>query len=68
MVDHNSRVRAGDRLAALNSAIFEIQVKEAEAALAVALAQLTRICPSPSMITSAAQASLAARITRTILS
>jgi HlyD family secretion protein len=39
MADHNSRVRAGEPLAALDSATFEVQVKEAEAALAVALAQ-----------------------------
>lgn len=39
MADHNSPVRAGEPLAALDSAIFEVQVKEAEAALAVALAQ-----------------------------
>ena len=39
MADHNSRVRAGEPLAALDSAPFEVQVKEAEAALAVASAQ-----------------------------
>ncbi|WP_429029396.1 efflux RND transporter periplasmic adaptor subunit [Bradyrhizobium sp. I1.14.4] len=39
MADHNSRVRAGEPLAALDSATFEVQVKEADAALAVALAQ-----------------------------
>jgi HlyD family secretion protein len=39
MADHNSRVRAGEPLAALDSAPFEVQVKEAEAALAVAAAQ-----------------------------
>jgi len=39
MADHNSRVRAGEPLAALDSATFEVQVKEAEAAHAVALAQ-----------------------------
>lgn len=39
MADHNSRVRAGESLAALDSATFEVQVKEADAALAVALAQ-----------------------------
>lgn len=39
MADHNSRVRAGEPLAALDSATFEVQLKEAEAALAVALAQ-----------------------------
>ena len=39
MADHNSRVRAGEPLAALDSATFEVLLKEAEAALAVALAQ-----------------------------
>lgn len=39
MADHNSIVRAGEPLAALDSAPFEVQVKEAEAALAVASAQ-----------------------------
>lgn len=39
MADYNSRVRADEPLATLDSAIFEVQVKEAEAALAVALAQ-----------------------------
>ena len=39
MADHNSLVRAGEPLAALDSAPFEVQVKEAEAALAVASAQ-----------------------------
>jgi HlyD family secretion protein len=39
MADHNSRVRAGEPLAALDSATFEVLVREAEAALAVALAQ-----------------------------
>jgi len=39
MADHNSRVRAGEPLAALASATFEVLLKEAEAALAVALAQ-----------------------------
>src|SRR6185437_14414074 len=39
MADHNSSVRAGEPLAALDAATFEVQVKEAEAALAVALAQ-----------------------------
>lgn len=39
MADHNSRVRAGEPLAALDSAPFEVQVREAEAALAVAAAQ-----------------------------
>ncbi|WGS19477.1 MULTISPECIES: efflux RND transporter periplasmic adaptor subunit [unclassified Bradyrhizobium] len=39
MADHNSRVRAGEPLAALDSATFEVQVREAEAALAIALAQ-----------------------------
>jgi HlyD family secretion protein len=37
--DHNSRVRVGEPLAALDGATFEVRVKEAEAALAVALAQ-----------------------------
>jgi len=39
MADHNSRVRTGEPLAALDAATFEVQVKEAEAALAIALAQ-----------------------------
>ena len=39
MADHNSRVRAGEPLAALDSASFEVLLKEAEAALAIALAQ-----------------------------
>ncbi|MGY4371202.1 HlyD family secretion protein [Bradyrhizobium sp. LB1.3] len=39
MADHNSRVRAGEPLAALDGATFEVLLKEAEAALAVALAQ-----------------------------
>ncbi|WGR69023.1 MULTISPECIES: efflux RND transporter periplasmic adaptor subunit [unclassified Bradyrhizobium] len=39
MADHNSIVRAGEPLAALDSATFEVSVKEAEAALTVALAQ-----------------------------
>ena len=39
MADHNSRVRAGEPLAALDSATFEVLLKEAEATLAVALAQ-----------------------------
>ncbi|MBP1095273.1 efflux RND transporter periplasmic adaptor subunit [Bradyrhizobium diazoefficiens] len=39
MADHNSRVRAGEPLAALDSATFEVLLKETEAALAVALAQ-----------------------------
>ncbi|RZN13134.1 efflux RND transporter periplasmic adaptor subunit [Bradyrhizobium genosp. SA-3] len=39
MADHNSIVRAGEPLAALDSATFEVLVKEAEAALTVALAQ-----------------------------
>ncbi|MGY3494170.1 efflux RND transporter periplasmic adaptor subunit [Bradyrhizobium sp. USDA 4502] len=39
MADHNSPVRAGEPLAALDSATFEVQVKEADAALEVALAQ-----------------------------
>ena len=39
MADHNSRVRAGEPLAALDGAPFEVLLKEAEAALAVALAQ-----------------------------
>ena len=39
MADHNSLVRAGEPLAALDSAPFEVRVKEAEAALAVASAQ-----------------------------
>ncbi|WP_136623907.1 efflux RND transporter periplasmic adaptor subunit [Bradyrhizobium centrolobii] len=39
MADYNSRVRADEPLATLDSAVFEVQVKEAEAALAVALAQ-----------------------------
>lgn len=39
MADHNSLVRAGEPLAALDSATFEVLVKEAEAALAVAEAQ-----------------------------
>lgn len=39
MADHNFPVRAGEPLAALDSATFEVLVKEAEAALAVALAQ-----------------------------
>ncbi|WGD49739.1 efflux RND transporter periplasmic adaptor subunit [Bradyrhizobium sp. CB1650] len=39
LADHNSRVRAGEPLAALDSATFEVVVKEAEAALAVAKAQ-----------------------------
>ncbi len=37
--DYNSRVRAGEPLAALDSATFEVLVKEAEAALTVAQAQ-----------------------------
>ena len=39
MADHNSIVRAGEPLAALDSATFEVLVKEAEASLTVALAQ-----------------------------
>ncbi|TYO62750.1 efflux RND transporter periplasmic adaptor subunit [Bradyrhizobium hipponense] len=39
MADHNSIVRAGEPLAALDSATFEVSVKEADAALTVALAQ-----------------------------
>lgn len=39
MANYNSRVRAGEPLAALDSATFEVLVKEAEAALAVAIAQ-----------------------------
>ncbi|MEZ2141153.1 efflux RND transporter periplasmic adaptor subunit [Bradyrhizobium sp. DN5] len=39
MADHNSIVRAGQPLAALDSATFEVLVKEAEAALTIALAQ-----------------------------
>ncbi|WFU38529.1 efflux RND transporter periplasmic adaptor subunit [Bradyrhizobium sp. CB82] len=39
MADHNSRVRAGEPLAALDSATFEVVLREAEAALAVAQAQ-----------------------------
>jgi HlyD family secretion protein len=39
MADHNSLVRAGEPLAALDSATFEVLVKEMEAALAVAEAQ-----------------------------
>ncbi|WP_407152460.1 efflux RND transporter periplasmic adaptor subunit [Bradyrhizobium sp. ORS 86] len=39
MADHNSRVRTGEPLAALDAATFEVQVREAEAALAIALAQ-----------------------------
>lgn len=39
MADHNSRVRAGEPLAALDGATFEVLVREAEAALAVAQAQ-----------------------------
>lgn len=39
MADHNSRVRAGEPLAALDRATFEVLVREAEAALAVAQAQ-----------------------------
>lgn len=39
MADHNSIVRAGEPLAALDSVTFEVSVKEADAALRVALAQ-----------------------------
>jgi HlyD family secretion protein len=39
MADHNSIVRAGDPLAALDTATYEVLVRQAEAALAVAQAQ-----------------------------
>ncbi|WP_271670283.1 efflux RND transporter periplasmic adaptor subunit [Bradyrhizobium sp. CCBAU 51627] len=39
MADHNSLVRAGEPLAALDSATFDVALREAEAALAVAQAQ-----------------------------
>jgi HlyD family secretion protein len=39
MADHNSMVRADEPLAALDSATYEMMVREAEAALAVARAQ-----------------------------
>jgi HlyD family secretion protein len=39
MADHNSIVRAGDPLAALDTATYEVLVQQAEAALAVAQAQ-----------------------------
>lgn len=39
MADHNSLVRAGEPLAVLDSATFDVALREAEAALAVAQAQ-----------------------------